>query len=399
MLTEMDVVDATTPSSTPAIQPSDETPKSITSNDTEPSAQLKVYEKDTSPNVSDISSPPPPLTTTKTTSATPPGCDDNFSSSDSAIDNIPTDSDVAETIVTPFTDDHQSDTLPKSESAENTIRDGASSDMTVISSIKPEPVSPFRETSSDISVFEETLRDANHQLDKSIGSDDATSSDEDGYDSAWDSCGSEDDIIENPYICEECDKKFYSYEALEVHKCIKQYGCPICTKTYDTIGKLVVHTKIHFAARTYNLQKTTPAKRFRLDVDIVCNDAASPLREGDDEGDHKSHRCHICGKDFKHNHKLSAHLRTHSELYKCLVCTRSFSTKHNLKRHCKDVHDMEEYKYELVLLNTPMDLEAFNNTQVRRNTSTHPRVYIFMETAPIPLPPGQISFITGFLAD
>lgn len=51
--------------------------------------------------------------------------------------------------------------------------------------------------------------------------------------------------------------------------------------------------------------------------------------------DRKGPHCHVCGKYFSCNSRLSQHLRRHSEerQFVCPICQRSYKHKHALKEH------------------------------------------------------------------
>src|SRR6266853_5499706 len=49
-----------------------------------------------------------------------------------------------------------------------------------------------------------------------------------------------------------------------------------------------------------------------------------------------SHRCSVCGRDFKNSNILAHHLKSHVDGFKCNICGKVFMHKSSLHKHLKE---------------------------------------------------------------
>jgi len=117
--------------------------------------------------------------------------------------------------------------------------------------------------------------------------------------------------------CTECHKCFqfktdmYKHKLTHFIKNFNELDCPVCKKTYRTLGSLKNHMK--------------------------------RLHEGEDK-----EFCPICpgGKSFDKSDDLLVHISTNhfisnqyeSHIYHCEPCKKSFTSKHQLGKHMSDIH-------------------------------------------------------------
>lgn len=108
------------------------------------------------------------------------------------------------------------------------------------------------------------------------------------------------------YICDICNKSFYTKQACEEHRRIhtgeRPFSCEICGKTFVAGNALISHKRFH--------------------------------------NDFYPHSCHMCPKKFKVRRSLINHIRTHTgeRPFKCDLCTKTFNNSSQYSYHKKVTH-------------------------------------------------------------
>lgn len=114
-------------------------------------------------------------------------------------------------------------------------------------------------------------------------------------------------LLQKPFVCEQCGKRFFSNSLLGAHKKSHDnttYPCTICGRVFNVPSSYRRHVQTH-----------------RKD---------------------KSFECTICSKSFNTRVYLSRHMFKHSEKnYSCSFCENKFNTASGLKQHEKSKHNYE----------------------------------------------------------
>ena len=114
----------------------------------------------------------------------------------------------------------------------------------------------------------------------------------------------------HPFLCDRCDKRFFSSQHLIQHKRSihttqlekLRFRCAKCNCGFKHQYNLNAHMKTHMSDKFYE--------------------------------------CTICGRSFIRRSNLRSHFFTHAKrvLFGCRICDKIFSRKRNLDRHYKLVH-------------------------------------------------------------
>ena len=139
---------------------------------------------------------------------------------------------------------------------------------------------------------------------------------------------------------------------------VKNFGCNFCTKTFNRLGRIISHVRIHTGEKPFKCKICK--KRFNQTPNLnrhvlihagkrpfscrVCGKSftqnANLKRHLQVHTGEKPFECKICKKRFTRKTGLKDHLRTHTgeQPFSCQVCGKSFKYISNLKRHLRQVH-------------------------------------------------------------
>ncbi|CAG5994902.1 unnamed protein product [Menidia menidia] len=137
------------------------------------------------------------------------------------------------------------------------------------------------------------------------------------------------------HVCRECGKGFvYPFGLTKheqmVHGRIKPFICQVCNKGFFTKRDVEVHIRIHTGEKPFHCHLCE--KKFTRRVELNVH-----LRWHNGE---KRHWCPFCGKGFLDFNNLKRHKYTHTgeKPYTCPHCPKKFTQTGHLKKHVKNVH-------------------------------------------------------------
>ncbi|KAG8550344.1 hypothetical protein GDO81_026439 [Engystomops pustulosus] len=162
-------------------------------------------------------------------------------------------------------------------------------------------------------------------------------------------------MLDKPFICTECGKRFLSKSGLSTHRKIhmfrKLHTCTECGKSFLSHARLVRHQNIHFGESGGDgkcLSKLSTLagsqrghSRKPLYSCIRCGkrftSSSSLTRHQKVHGLEKPFACSECDKCFSSQSELVDHQRFHSgeKAFSCLYCGKSFIKTQNLSKHQK----------------------------------------------------------------
>ncbi|XP_073529873.1 oocyte zinc finger protein XlCOF7.1-like isoform X2 [Phyllobates terribilis] len=136
-------------------------------------------------------------------------------------------------------------------------------------------------------------------------------------------------IVEKPYSCSECGKRFTNKSHLASHERghtgEKPYSCSECGKRFTNKSNLVRHVRSHTGEKPFSCAEC--GKCFTNTSDLLKHER---IHTGV-----KPYSCSECGKCFITKAKLKDHQRSHTgqRPYSCSRCPKTFTYKSNLVRH------------------------------------------------------------------
>ncbi|XP_078532608.1 uncharacterized protein LOC144818760 isoform X1 [Lissotriton helveticus] len=171
-------------------------------------------------------------------------------------------------------------------------------------------------------------------------------------------------VVENPYICNECGKRFRDLHLLTAHQQLhtadKPYVCNECGKSFKQLQTLTEHQQIHSGERSYicnecgktyqQLQALLAHQRLHAgERPYICSECGKSFAKKQALVIHqrihtgeKPHTCRICGKNFRQLPHLITHQRMHTGEKPCIcnICQKRFFDSSTLKRH-QQIHTRE----------------------------------------------------------
>ncbi|XP_065364263.1 zinc finger protein 91-like [Calliphora vicina] len=177
---------------------------------------------------------------------------------------------------------------------------------------------------------------------------------------------------EKIYQCDECDKKFASFNLLKYHKGythLKKYAiiCDICGKSCRDRLYFMRHMKEHkgypVAKWPCDICSVEVSSKYELNRHKKLIHTEENLKEykcsycpkiSANMNSHKQHvhythmserkhACRLCDKKFKRSRELREHLSTHTgePLYTCAHCSKTFISNATMHKHRKILHPKE----------------------------------------------------------
>ncbi|XP_055629598.1 gastrula zinc finger protein XlCGF57.1 isoform X2 [Toxorhynchites rutilus septentrionalis] len=188
---------------------------------------------------------------------------------------------------------------------------------------------------------------------------------DDSHKEFTDEGSTKDQIWENPYGCEKCEKSFVSKYRLRVH--IRTHtgerplSCPHCSKAFKDPTTLQQHIRTHTGERPYSCphcpnafkQASTLQQHIRThtgDRPYPCSHCPRAFKNRKNLQQHiRTHTgelplsCPHCSKAFLQHKSLKLHMRTHTgeRPYACPHCPRTFANTTALHRHNR-IHTKEK---------------------------------------------------------
>ena len=175
------------------------------------------------------------------------------------------------------------------------------------------------------------------------------------------------------YSCISCEKKFSTFQALQLHtlkahESVKLFQCTECVHIVEDIRSLIEHTKeIHGLSREFGCETCgrlfesqtkfdfhfTRMHKDRV-VSFECTKCEKTFRLKlqlkrhlmKDHGEHTDLDCSQCDKTFPYMRDLRIHVSSVHKIerpFKCSSCDLSFSHEGILKEHMKVTHSGVEY--------------------------------------------------------
>ena len=140
-------------------------------------------------------------------------------------------------------------------------------------------------------------------------------------------------VKDNKYSCQSCEKKFLSQKGLNKHTRAKHdesnpYKCEICFKGFADRYNLMVHSRVHTKKKPFVCP--TCGRGFTTKGNLKTHQATHSKE--------RNHKCTVCngGRFFKTKDALGKHMKRHAEPeHECKECGKKFYVSCELKRHVK----------------------------------------------------------------
>ncbi|XP_063358039.1 zinc finger protein 691-like [Cydia amplana] len=216
-----------------------------------------------------------------------------------------------------------------------------------------------------------------------------------------------------PFPCITCKRSFYTELALKNHSWIhfneervnKKFKCGTCEESFDYKCDLIVHLKKHrtngmctICGRCFRTDRTLAAhmtvhmassKAYTCKVCGRSYNTRSNLKTHSiTHSSERPYHCHLCKKSFKRNQDLKFHINQHTgaKPYKCPFCDKSFASSGNCYSHRSRMHPGRRVDAKV-----RRRMAASLETGAGRAAALHPR-----PIAPKPAPaPAQLTSVKG----
>ncbi|XP_073847340.1 uncharacterized protein [Musca autumnalis] len=151
-------------------------------------------------------------------------------------------------------------------------------------------------------------------------------------------------IGDMPFGCDQCERRFESKLALNIHRqrthVGKTYACKFCDKKFSVESEMKVHSTIHSTEKRHVCELC--GKAFRLKVQLRNHVTAIHTKI-------RAFKCTMCPKDFIKKRDLTDHIKSHLNIRDkiCETCGKGFSNCHSLIRHRQIHSDVKKFACKL----------------------------------------------------
>ncbi|XP_055522420.1 zinc finger protein 208-like [Wyeomyia smithii] len=147
---------------------------------------------------------------------------------------------------------------------------------------------------------------------------------------------------QHPHMCSVCGKEFAYPSLLKQHMAChmdeRPYKCKTCDASFKSSSTLWKHQKEHASAES-NTLSTLPTRLF----DAATPEATVSAVDDKQGAGYKSHKCNICGRHYQSEKALKVHIKLHKwhKPYECDKCSKYYNNPGSLRVHKKRMHGSE----------------------------------------------------------
>lgn len=146
---------------------------------------------------------------------------------------------------------------------------------------------------------------------------------------------------ERLYRCEICDRGFVRNTSLRLH--VKTHTgerlpCEVCNKSFTRGDVLRAHMRLHTGENPFHCDQCD--RKFSSMQCLTVHKYAHSEKKLFDENNQpiiKEYKCAVCHKEFFNKYKWAQHEKAHKLKYQCCYCGKKFTTTKALRRH-EDIH-------------------------------------------------------------